>query len=217
MERYIDFKQISDGRLYTANDLVRADAGGCAGCSACCRGMGISIVLDPYDCMCLCRGLSCDFSALLAGPAELNVQEGLILPNLKMNPQTDSCSFLSEDGRCRIHAFRPGFCRLFPLGRYYDGSGFSYFLQTKECPYPSKTKVKIRPWLDIPDYPRYERFVTDWHYFLKRLSARISEKNDAAYQRQAALAVLQQFYLQPFDPDTDFYTQMQKRLQTFPV
>ena len=27
--------------------------------------------------------------------------------------------FLDENGRCSIYAFRPGFCRLFPLGRYY--------------------------------------------------------------------------------------------------
>ena len=47
MERNIDMKEVSDGRLYTSNDLVKADCGGCEGCSACCQGMGESIVLDP--------------------------------------------------------------------------------------------------------------------------------------------------------------------------
>ena len=34
MERNIDMKEVSDGRLYTSNDLVKADCGGCEGCSA---------------------------------------------------------------------------------------------------------------------------------------------------------------------------------------
>ena len=47
MIRNIDMKDISDGNLYTANDMVKADCQDCKGCSACCRGMGDSIVLDP--------------------------------------------------------------------------------------------------------------------------------------------------------------------------
>ena len=57
MERNIDMKEVSDGRFYLANDLVKADCGGCHGCSSCCRGMGSSVTLDPYDIFCLCRGL----------------------------------------------------------------------------------------------------------------------------------------------------------------
>ncbi len=65
MEREIDMKEVSDGRLYKANDLVKADARGCRGCFACCQGMGTSVVLDPYDVFCLCRGLGTSFEALL--------------------------------------------------------------------------------------------------------------------------------------------------------
>ena len=32
--------------------------------------------------------------------------------------------FLNEQGRCSIHDSRPGFCRLFPLGRFYENGGF---------------------------------------------------------------------------------------------
>ena len=49
MLRDIDLNEISDGRLYTANDMVKADCMGCQGCASCCQGMGDSIVLDPYD------------------------------------------------------------------------------------------------------------------------------------------------------------------------
>ena len=31
MERNIDMKEVSDGKLYTSNDMVKADCGGCQG------------------------------------------------------------------------------------------------------------------------------------------------------------------------------------------
>ena len=49
MKRNVSLEEISDGRLYDKNDMVRAGCGGCKGCSACCHGMGESIILDPYD------------------------------------------------------------------------------------------------------------------------------------------------------------------------
>ena len=44
MLRELDFNEISDGKFYQSQDMVRADCGGCKGCSSCCRGMGSSIV-----------------------------------------------------------------------------------------------------------------------------------------------------------------------------
>ena len=49
MERNVRMEDISDGKLYSSNDMVKADTGNCQGCSACCRGMGKSIILDPFD------------------------------------------------------------------------------------------------------------------------------------------------------------------------
>lgn len=49
MNRDVDVRDISDGRFYTANDLVKADTGGCDGCSECCRSMVDTIILDPWD------------------------------------------------------------------------------------------------------------------------------------------------------------------------
>ena len=37
MLRDIDLNEISDGRLYTANDMVKADCMGCQGCASCCQ------------------------------------------------------------------------------------------------------------------------------------------------------------------------------------
>ena len=49
MKRNVSFEEISDGRLYKINDMVKADSRGCRGCYKCCTGMGNSVTLDPYD------------------------------------------------------------------------------------------------------------------------------------------------------------------------
>ena len=119
MRRHVSLEEISDGRLYGKNDMVRACTGDCRGCSACCGGMGNSVILDPLDIYRLTVGLGLTFEELMADKIELNVVDGVILPNLKMSTGNETCAFLDEAGRCSIHAQRPGICRLFPLGRYY--------------------------------------------------------------------------------------------------
>ena len=189
MKRQVSLEEISDGRLYTANDLVKADCGGCQGCSACCRNMGTSAVLDPLDVFRLEQGLGMDFDALLTKGLELNVSDGLILPNLRMTGEAEACAFLNPDGRCGIHPYRPGVCRLFPLGRYYEESGFRYFLQIHECPY-----------------------IRDWHFFLERVQKAVGEE-DEALRRNACLYLLKTFFRAPYDTSKDFYGQFYERLE----
>ena len=64
MEREIDLKQISDGKFYLANDMVKAGCNDCAGCSLCCQGMGSSIILDPYDINSMEKGTGASFEEL---------------------------------------------------------------------------------------------------------------------------------------------------------
>lgn len=218
MLRNIDLSEISDGRAYTCNDMVKADCGGCQGCSSCCQGMGHSIVLDPMDIFQLQSNLHLSFEELLDKYIELQVVDGIILPNLKMSGSADACAFLDGDGRCSIHSFRPGFCRLFPLGRYYENDSFYYFLQVHECPKPNKSKVKIKKWLDIPNIKQYEDFIIQWHYFLKRLqehataSALKAPEQDQSV-KELSLYVLKLFYMMPYSEQTDFYLQFERRLK----
>ena len=210
MEREINMNEVSDGRLYTANDLVKADCQGCAGCSACCKGMGSSIKLDPLDVFRLCEEAGCGFEALLDTRVELNIVDGMILPNLKMSGPEERCTFLDENGRCSVHPYRPGICRLFPLGRIYEDGDFRYFLQVHECP-KKKTKVKVKKWLDTPDLARYEQFVRDWHYYLKDLQKQ-TEK-DPARIKELSMDVLRRFYMLPYDRNRDFYEQFYERFR----
>lgn len=213
MERHIDLREISDGRLYGLNDMVRADCGGCEGCFSCCTGMGSSVVLDPLDIFRLTSGLSLSFQELLAQYLELNVVDGIILPNLKMSGDSERCAFLNGEGRCSIHGFRPGFCRIFPLGRLYEDGSFRYFLQVHECPRENRAKVKVRKWIDTPDLKQYEQFITDWHYFLKEIQDWVRTSEGAGGARELNLHILNEFFVKQYDGQADFYPQFRGRLE----
>lgn len=210
MKREIDINEISDGKLYTSNDMVKADCHDCKGCSDCCRGMGSSVLLDPLDIWRLSTNLSMSFEDMLDKHIELGMVDGMILPNLKMAENTDACSFLNAEGRCSIHPYRPGICRLFPLGRIYEDGGFKYFLQIHECPKTDRTKVKVKRWIDTPNLKTYEKYIEDWHDFILQCSAAV-ETLDEAQKRTLTLYVLRAFYQAPYASD-DFYSEFYGRL-----
>lgn len=126
MKRNVRMEDISDGRLYDSNDMVKA---GCMGCGSCCRGMGQSIILDPLDLQRIKRHLGIGFEGLMTDKIELNVVDGVILPNLRMAGPREQCSFLDEENRCRIHSARPGICRLFPLADIMKIRDFGIFFR----------------------------------------------------------------------------------------
>lgn len=212
MERQCDLKEISDGKFYDLNDMVKVGCNDCNGCSKCCRGMGNSIVLDPLDVCRLISNLNTTFSQLLASNLQLNVVEGIILPNLKMAEDNNSCTFLNNQGRCSIHQFRPGICRIFPLGRVYDEEKFRYILQVNECSAESKTKVKVKKWIDTPDLKNNQEFISEWHYFLKNIQSHINEF-DSERLKNINMYILNTFYITPFDETIDFYDQFRLRMK----
>lgn len=210
MQRNIRMEDISDGKFYTANDLVKADTGNCEGCSACCKGMGNSIVLDPLDVQRLTNHLGKNMEELLAKYLDLNVVDGIILPNLKMSGREDACSFLNQEGRCSVHSARPGICRLFPLGRFYENNTFQYFLQVHECQ-KNRTKVKVKKWLDTNNLKEYEAYIKKWHYFQKDLQNMLESQNDEM-RKKVSMYILQEFYLKPYNREAGFYEQWEERL-----
>ena len=249
MQRNVDINEISDGKKYTINDMAKIGCNDCSGCSKCCENMKGLITLDPYDIYRILDGLNqlivCEsplvsnsVKAFLEGKKqvtfvdiygefiELSVDRFIIIPTLKMNDKTGKCAFLNENDRCSIHDYRSGICRLFPMGRLYEDGGFYYFLQKDECPYPSKTKVKLKKWLDTKDIVKYEKFVSDWHYFIADIQkyvgdilANESQNNNAENNpsestdeiNQINSALLQIFYKTPYE--TDFYDEVYLRLE----
>lgn len=204
--------EISDGRIYGLNDMVRADCQDCKGCSDCCRGMGQSILLDPLDIFHITQNEGITFEALLADKIELNVVDGIILPNLKMAGDKEQCSYLNEEGRCSIHAYRPGVCRLFPLGRCYGEHSFQYFLQVNECSKKNRTKVKVSKWIDTPDLKKNQQYIIEWHYFLKDIEQYLIQNQNDELHKRINMYILNYFYITPYNKNEDFYTQFNHRV-----
>ena len=177
MRRNIRLEEISDGRLYTANDMVKADCRDCEGCSACCQNM--------------------------------EIVDGVILPHLKMTGEEETCSFLDQNGRCSVHSFRPGICRLFPLGRYYGEEGLRYFLQVHECRKEDRSKIKVKKWLGIPDLASYEKYILQWHAFLQTCEEAMATLDDEN-QRIFQLYILRTFYQTPYGQE--FYQEFYQRM-----
>lgn len=214
MKRNVTLEEISDGRLYGINDMVKADCHGCEGCSKCCQGMGSSIILNPLDVYNLTTNLGQTMEELLATALELNVVDGVILPNLRMAGATEQCTFLNEEGRCSIHGFRPGICRLFPLGRYYENGSFQYFLQTNECN-SVRSKIKVSKWIDTPQLQQNQEFITRWHYLMNEVEEIIASNDDDAFRKNLNMFVLSTFYLTPYEDTRGFYEQFEERLARF--
>lgn len=213
MEREIDLKEVSDGKLYTANDMVKIGCNDCAGCSECCRMVGDTIILDPYDLYQLEQVLHTGFEAMMGNQIELQVVDGVVQPNLKVREDGQGCVFLNGESRCSIHQHRPGFCRMFPLGRIYEGESFRYFLQVHECPYPGKTKVKLKKWLGISELSRYEEYIKTWHFFLKGVQKIIRGMENQEMVKSFTMYLLNQFYVNQYNAEKDFYGQFEERMK----
>lgn len=214
MKRNVSLNEISDGRLYDLNDLVEASCNGCKGAAVCCHGMGNSIILDPYDIYRLTTNLNLTFEELLIDKIELNLVDGVILPNLKMTGLYEGCAFLGQEGKCSIHPYRPGICRIFPLGRVYEDHDFKYFLQTNECENLSKTQIRVSKWIDTREPEKNKQFLIDWHYFLNDVENIIKNTQDESLIRNVNMYILNSFYVKKYTTDMEFYIQFSQRLST---
>lgn len=218
MYREESLEEISDGRVYTENDMVRADTGNCSGCrQVCCKGMDNSIVLDPYDVHRMTVCLNTTFEELMKGAVEISIVDGIMLPNLAMNKDTDACSFLGNDNMCTIHNARPGVCRLFPLGRYWENDdNYSYILQRNQCHKDNLSKIKVKKWINNPSDARYDKFIKDWHRYLTRIRRAVSDirgsLGDETQIRTICMYTLKTFYLTPYGGDDDFFEQIGTRI-----
>ena len=83
----------------------------CLGCGACCRipnGI-VRVSHDEISRIAAFLGMSED--GFIANETEIAPdRKGLILKNR----EDDSCVWLTEDNRCRIHSVKPDNCRTFP-------------------------------------------------------------------------------------------------------
>ena len=192
-------------------DMARIGCNDCKGCHTCCENMGDSVVLTPYDVHVLSVYLNMSVDNLFQDWISLSMVDGLLQPSMAMNGAGETCRALDEEGRCSIHAIRPGICRLFPLGRQYMDGGIKYFVLENACPAPCKTKVKIAKWVERPEFKEHEEFLLKWHDFKKLCLKKLAESSDETYHKQVLMYVLQLFFRKPYTPGS-FYEEFLERL-----
>lgn len=89
---------------------------GAGGCDSNCCKASAPIVLNPYEISLICRKSKMSYEDLL-DIVDTDRADGF---PLVMLPRDPACCFWTEKG-CRIYNARPLACRLFPIGRVYDG------------------------------------------------------------------------------------------------
>ena len=87
MIRNVDLSKVTDNRIYTKNDVVNISCDGCKGCSECCKSVGDSIILDPYDMFNLSKATGRDFADLMEDVIEIRLIDNLILPNMMIDEE----------------------------------------------------------------------------------------------------------------------------------
>ncbi len=212
MKSYKTLEGISDGRLYDSEDWVAADAGGCKGCSACCHHVGDLVILTPFDVWGLRNYLKVSLEELLENNLELCEENKIFLPHLRMQGPSQRCSFLDEENRCKVHAHRPNICRLFPLGRVYEGNTFKYFLQAGNCQKTPLKDVKVKDWIAIEDYEQNKAFILAWHQLLKALAFRLKFVREVEECKGINEYLLDTFYHKLLEEPKDFYTAFWSKL-----
>lgn len=215
-----------DGKEYRSYEAAPVGCDDCKGCSSCCREMGDTVIQDPYDLwlftsnMRLAGGAKVSFDILISedGPWELSVHDGIVLPNIKM-VEDGRCPFLGANGRCSIHKFRSGLCRLFPLGRGFreDGSVIYYVLNDElgcEKQKGPGTDVVISEWLGIDNIEDYEKYQAEWHALKKNMIER-AEHADAQQKMELNKRFLDTFYGREYG--RDFFAEIKERIIQFKI
>lgn len=71
--------------------------------------------------------------------------------------------------------------------------------------------------VDTPNLKTYEKYIADWHFFLKGLQEYVmnltsdSSSNSDSTARTISMHVLTQFYLTPYGEDGNFYEEFYER------
>ena len=71
--------------------------------------------------------------------------------------------------------------------------------------------MKISKWLGIPKLKDYEKFVTDWHYFLNDVTDNFNQMEDEEMIKNVAMGLVRLFYFLPYDFEREFYEQYYER------
>ncbi len=142
---------------------------GSDGCTSNCCRASAPIILNPYEIALICRESAMSYEDLL-DIVETDRAKGF---PLVMLPRKPVCHFRTETG-CRIYNARPLACRLFPLGRVFEGGQSHMVLPARNictglAPSPSKT---IADYLKDQDTALAIEMADHWIEFVTEMERR---------------------------------------------
>ncbi len=163
---------------------------GPAGCSATCCKNGPPIVLNPYEISQICSESGLSYEDLL-DIVETGRAQGF---PLVMLPRDPACYFWTEEG-CRIYRARPLACRLFPLGRVFDGGRSHLVLPERNACgglVPARSG-SVRDYLALQETPLHMEMADRWIEFVSEM-----ERTGLPDKPVTSIA----FHLLVYSPDT---------------
>ena len=105
----------AEARVLSEKDLMQLSCG-VQGCGSNCCKAGAPVILNPYEIALICRDRKMSYEDLLD---IVDTERANGFP-LVMLPRDPVCRFWTDAG-CGIYTARPLACRLFPIGRVFDG------------------------------------------------------------------------------------------------
>lgn len=157
---------------------------GCKQCGNCCRTRADPIMLTGYDLFNIAKATNLTLIEAMVKYTECISGADSRLPVVILTERLDGSCKLLRKGKCMIQQDKPLVCRLYPLGRLFDGKQYSYFTQDA-CKGESQ-KIKLKDWLEefhIPDYDEasilWGKLVYGAALYMQKLLKENSEKVEA--------------------------------------
>lgn len=155
----------ADAAVLAETELLQLSCG-ISGCDSNCCKASAPIILNPYEIALMCRESAMSYEDLL-DIVDTDRANGFPLVMLPRNPV---CPFWTEKG-CRIYKARPLACRLFPIGRVYDGVQSRFVLPGRNichglAPLPART---VGDYLKTQDVAQQILMADRWIEFVNEI------------------------------------------------
>jgi len=145
----------------------------CSRCTRCCKNRSDyhrfdKMILVPYDIIRISRRLKMTTTDFLSQYTDFEArpltQSMEIALKFKGNEYDNKCPFLEGD-QCRIYDDRPMGCRLYPLGRAFEGDKYVIVLPEShdDCALGTGQEWIVHDWLDSQDLLHYFKYDRPWH------------------------------------------------------
>lgn len=133
---------------------------GCKQCGNCCRNRQEPIMLTGYDLFNIAKATNLSLIEAMVKYTECILGADSRLPVVLLTERYDGSCKLLRKGKCMIQQDKPLVCRLYPLGRFFDGKQYFYF--TQDTCKGEGQKIKLKDWLDEFNITVYDEASTLW-------------------------------------------------------